>query len=116
VPKLQRGEGDEMKMPQVREYVIYKFDRKIVGGTTEQQIGRAPGAVKIEGVEAEARAIVLRMHEEDFTVDLEVYAQGGQYIFGHVANGMAEGQWHTTLQAADAQKVGAAPAAKPAAG
>jgi len=97
------------------DWVIYKFDRKIVGGTTEQRIGRDPKAVKVEGVEVEARAIVLRVHE-DSTVDLEVLSKGGCYTFSHVANGTGEGQWHTTLQAADAQKTAAAPAAKPAAG
>jgi hypothetical protein len=90
-----------MEKATVGQWVFYKFDRKIVGGTTEQRIGRDPNAIKVEGVEVEARGIVLRVNEEDSTIDVEVYAKDGQYTFGHVANGNEEGQWRPLTSAAE---------------
>ncbi len=79
----------------VGQRVIYKFDRKIVGGTTEQRVGRAKEAVKVEGVEVEAEAVVTKVHK-DGTLDLEVFSRpgaGAPYSLRSVANGSGEGQW-----------------------
>ena len=89
--------------PYVGQRVIYKFDRKIFGGTTEQRVGRAKDAIKVEGLEAEGLGIVTKVHD-DGTLDLEVVAGkgGGAYTFRRVANGSDEGQWRWMTSAGEA--------------